>query len=81
MRLVCVEIGCVEKRKVVGDLKKEVRECWDRLGGRMGILGLLVWFRVVSFVVMGVFRLFGFMRVVDLKGKILEMGVVEMGWG
>lgn len=47
----------------------------------MGILPLFVCFTLVTFVLMPVFTLFPFMTLLHFNGNILQMGVVEMGWG
>ena len=81
LTLLCVQIPSLQKTKVLPDFKKELTECWHTLRGTMGILPLFVCFTLVTFVLMPVFTLFPFMTLLHFNGNILQMGVVEMGWG
>ena len=81
LTLLFVQIPSPQKTKVLPNFKEELTDCLQTLRCTTGILPLFVCFTLVTFVLMPVFTLFPFMTLLHFNGNVLQMGVVEMGWG
>lgn len=80
LTLLCVQIPSLQKRKFF-QISKRTDGMLAYLAAYNGHFAFIRMLTLVTFVLMPVFTLFPFMTLLHFNGNILQMGVVEMGWG